>query len=182
VNQRAARLTIARSSPYLPLKGDWIGNSITISSATISPSIFLFSLQYSSLAMADSHPHLFQPLVANESEIRKLIASYFLLDREVLQWHPSASEEIPTPNANEIVVFASFFQRGLGLPVPDFLCGLLDHYQIELVHLNHKTIIQIARFCPPLRSLSWDSPKLLLDQKLFLAEITAKCHKSESHR
>jgi hypothetical protein len=63
----------------------------------------------------------------------------------VLQWHLAVDEDIPTPNTNEIVVFASF-QHGFRLPVYDFLCGLLDHYQIELVHLNPNSILQIIVF------------------------------------
>jgi hypothetical protein len=55
------------------------------------------------------HPHLVQPSVADENQIGKLVVSHFLLDCEVLQWHPAASEGIPTPNTNEILVFASFF-------------------------------------------------------------------------
>jgi hypothetical protein len=66
--------------------------------------------------MATSHPHLFQSSAADESEVRKLVANHFLLDRVVLQWRPAAREDIPTPNTNEIVVFSSFFQRGFGLP------------------------------------------------------------------
>jgi hypothetical protein len=55
-------------------------------------------------------------------------------------------EDVPTPNTNEIVVFSSFFQRGFGLPTYDFLRGLLQHYQIELVHPNPNSILQIAIF------------------------------------
>jgi hypothetical protein len=40
----------------------------------------------------------------------------------------------------------SSFQRGFGLPACDFLCGLLHHYQIELVHLNPNSILQISIF------------------------------------
>jgi hypothetical protein len=96
--------------------------------------------------MAASHPHLFQPFIADENEIWKLIASHFLPNREVLQWHPAADEDIPTPNTNEIVGFTSFFQHGFGLPAYDFLRGLLNHYQIELVHLNPNSILQISVF------------------------------------
>jgi hypothetical protein len=92
------------------------------------------------------HSHLFQASAADESEIRKLITNHFLLDHAVLQWHSAAGEDIPTPNTNEIVVFSSFFQCGFGLPTCDFLRGLLDHYQIELVHLNPNSILQIAVF------------------------------------
>jgi hypothetical protein len=44
------------------------------------------------------------------------------------------------------VMFSSFFQRGFGLPAFDFLCGLLHHYKIELVHLNPNLILQITIF------------------------------------
>jgi hypothetical protein len=96
--------------------------------------------------MAASHPHLFQSFVADETEIRKLITSHLLPDRDVLQWRPTADEDIPTPNTNEIMVFTSFFQHGFGLPVCDFLRALLDHYQIKLVHLNPNSILQITIF------------------------------------
>jgi hypothetical protein len=95
--------------------------------------------------MTASHPHLFQQSIADESEICKLVANCFLPDCAVLQWHPAAGEDIPTPNTNEIVVFSSF-QHGFGLPACNFLRGLLQHYQIELVHLNPNSILQIAVF------------------------------------
>jgi hypothetical protein len=139
-------LTIARPSLNPPLKGEWIRNSITPSRTAISPSIFPCSLQSYSPTVAASHPHLFQPSVTDESEIRKLVASYFLPECEVLQWCPATGEDIPIRNTNEIVVFASFFQGGFGLLVRDFLCGLLDHYQIKLVHLNPNSILQIVVF------------------------------------
>jgi hypothetical protein len=82
------------------------------------------------LAIAVSHPHLFQPSVSNENEIRKLVVNHFLLDRAVIQWRHAVGEDISTPNTNEIMVFASFFQCRLSLLVYNFLCGLLNHYQI----------------------------------------------------
>jgi hypothetical protein len=62
----------------------------------------------------------------------------------MLQWRHAIREDIPTPNTNGIVVFSSFFQCRFGLPACDFLRGLLDHYQIELVHLNSNSILQNA--------------------------------------
>jgi hypothetical protein len=97
-------------------------------------------------AIAASHPHLFQWSITNESEIHKLVANYFLLDRVVLQWRLVTGEDIPTPNTNEIVVFSSFFQCRFGLPAYDFLRGLLDHFWIELVHLNPNSILEIVIF------------------------------------
>jgi hypothetical protein len=96
--------------------------------------------------MAASHPHLFQRSISDENEIYKLVANHFLLDRVVLQWCSATSEDIQTPNTNEIVVFASFFWHGFGPPVCDFLHRLLDHYQIDLVHLNPNYILQIVVF------------------------------------
>jgi hypothetical protein len=89
--------------------------------------------------MAASHPHMFQQSVVDESKILKLVENHFLPDRLMLQWQPTAGEDIPTPNTKEIVVFSSFFQQGFRLPACDFLRGLLQHYQIELVHLNIPT-------------------------------------------
>jgi hypothetical protein len=96
--------------------------------------------------MAASHQHLFQMSTMDENEIRKLVVNHFLPDRAVLQWRPTAGEDILTPNTTEIVVFYSFFQCGFGLPACDFLRELLDHYQIKLVHLNLNSILQIAIF------------------------------------
>jgi hypothetical protein len=90
--------------------------------------------------MAASHPHLFQSFVTDESEICKLVVNHFLPDCAMLQWCPAAGEEIPTPNTNEIVVFSSF-QCGFGVPACYFFHKLLDHYQIELVHLNPNSIL-----------------------------------------
>jgi hypothetical protein len=96
--------------------------------------------------MAASHPHQFQASTVDESEICMLVTNLFLLDRAVLQWHPTIREDIPTPNTNEIVMFSYFFKCGFSLRACDFFRGLLDHYQIELVHLNPNSIIQIIIF------------------------------------
>jgi hypothetical protein len=96
--------------------------------------------------MTAKHPHLFQQSITDESEIRQLVTKHFLPDHAVLQWHPAIEEDIPTLNTKEIVVFSSFFQHGFGLSACDFLCGLLGHYKIELVHLNPNSIFQIAVF------------------------------------
>jgi hypothetical protein len=139
-----------RPLPNLPLKGglDWELHHLFL--------CHHFFLNLSALTAAffpchaTSHPHLFHPSIANESEIRKLVASFLLLDREVLQWCPATSEDIPTPNTNETVVFTSFFQRGFGHPACDFLRDLLVHNQIELVHLNPNSILHIVIFCSSL--------------------------------
>jgi hypothetical protein len=93
--------------------------------------------------MATSHPHLFQQFITDESEICQLVTNHFLPDCVVPQWHPACEG---TPNTKEIVVFSSFFQRRFVLPACVFLRRLLDHYKIELVHLNPNSILQISIF------------------------------------
>jgi hypothetical protein len=52
----------------------------------------------------------------------------------------------PSHTQYELNCGVSSFQYGFGLPACDFFRGLLDHYQIELVHLNPNFILQIAIF------------------------------------
>jgi hypothetical protein len=112
---------------------------LTISTSSLT---LISCLSESSSRPWPPHTHI---CFADESEIRKLIANHFLPDHDLLKWHPATGEDLPTPNTNEIVVF-SFFQRGFGLSACDFLHELLDHYQIELVHLNPNSILQIVIF------------------------------------
>jgi hypothetical protein len=130
--------------------------STTISSSLPSPSsarflnqrsaaqLQCFATIFSPPTMATSHPQLFQQSTVDESKITKFVANCFLPDRVVLQWCPVAGEDIPTRITNEIVVFSSFLQRGFVLSAYDFLWGLIQHYQIELVHLNPNSILQIV--------------------------------------
>jgi hypothetical protein len=67
----------------------------------------------------------------------------------------------------EIVVFSSFFQRGFGLLACDFLRGLLDHYQIDLVHLNPNSILQIAIFVHLCDAFLGISPNFTLFKNYF---------------
>jgi hypothetical protein len=109
--------------------------------------------------MAASHPHLFQSSVAYETEIHKLVVNHFLPDRAMLQWRPAAGEDISTPNTEEIMVFSSFFQRGLGLPACDFLQ--------ELVHLSPNSILQITVFVHLCEAFLGISPNFPLFKNYF---------------
>jgi hypothetical protein len=117
--------------------------------------------------MAASHPHLFQSSTADETEIRKLVVNHFLPDRAMLQWRPTAGEDILTPNTKEIVVFSSFFQHGFGLPACDFFWGLLDHYKIELDRLNPNSILQITVFVHLCEAFLGISPNFPLFKNYF---------------
>jgi hypothetical protein len=75
--------------------------------------------------MAASHPEMFKPSSVDESELLVLVEKHLLPNRVMIQWRPVKEEEIPTC---------------------EFLYGLLHYYQIELVHLNPNSILQIAVF------------------------------------
>jgi hypothetical protein len=96
--------------------------------------------------MAASHPEMFRSSSVDESEILTLVEKHLLPNHVMIQWRPAKGEDIPTPNSKEIVVLTSFFERGFDLLTYEFLCGLLHHYQIELIHINPNSILQISIF------------------------------------
>jgi hypothetical protein len=59
------------------------------------------------------------------------------------------------------------FQRGFDLPACDFFRGLLDHYQIELVHLNPNSILQITVFVHLCEAFLIIPPKFPLFKNYF---------------
>jgi hypothetical protein len=93
--------------------------------------------------------------------------------------HPGSpnGEGIPTPNSNEIVVLSSFFQRGFYLPTCEFLCGLLHHYEIELVHLNPNSILQIAVFVQLCKAFLGVPPNSSLFKSYFLMKYQPSADK-----
>jgi hypothetical protein len=119
--------------------------------------------------MATSHPHLFQSSITDESEIHKLVVNHFLSNRAMLQWRPATSEDLPTPNT------LSSFLRRFSLPTYDFFCGLLDHYQIKLVHLNSNSILQIVVFVHLYEAFVSIPPNFPLFKNYFFLEIQAEC-------
>jgi hypothetical protein len=62
------------------------------------------------------------------------------------RWRPATGEAFSTEGTGETVVFLAHIERGFGVPVGDFLHGLLHFYCIELVHLVPNSITIIATF------------------------------------
>jgi hypothetical protein len=52
------------------------------------------------------------------------------------EWLLPGREELPAQGNGYIVSFTHFHERGFGMPPHPFFCGLLQHYQIKLQHLN----------------------------------------------
>jgi hypothetical protein len=66
------------------------------------------------------------------------------------------------------VGLSSFSQHRFGLPTYEFLCGLLHHYEIELVHLNPNSILQIANFVHLCKAFLGVPPNFSLLKSYFL--------------
>ena len=55
-------------------------------------------------------------------------------------------EVFPKPQPGWVVVFLSFFERGLSFPVHEFLCGFLFIHGVQLYQLTPNTIFHLAFF------------------------------------
>jgi hypothetical protein len=81
-----------------------------------------------------------------EEQIQSLVNRGLLRPKSQVGWRPVAGEAFPTEGTGETVVFIAHIEHGFGVPAGDFLCGLLQFYQIELVHLAPNSITIIATF------------------------------------
>jgi hypothetical protein len=70
-----------------------------------------------------------------EAKIQALVDRGLLRPKAEVEWKAMSGEQFPTEDVKEQVVFASFFERDINLPVGDFFRGLLYYYKLELVHL-----------------------------------------------
>lgn len=99
-----------------------------------------------SLSSPQSQENFFRKSTATAALLSKFVDLGVLPPKEIGQWRPCAGQDIPTPDTHERVVLASFFARGLGLPICRFVKGLLRFYSIDLIHLNSNSILQLAIF------------------------------------
>ena len=58
----------------------------------------------------------------------------------------SRGEPEPRPRDGYIVSFVAFHERGLGLPVDQFMRVLPHYYSVELHNFNLNSIVQVAIF------------------------------------
>ena len=65
-----------------------------------------------------------------ESEISSLVGRRHLRPRSVVQWFSAEGHARPYERVAETVMFKSFVERGLAIPVCDFLRGLLFFWGI----------------------------------------------------
>ena len=81
-----------------------------------------------------------------ESEISSLVGRWLLRPRSIVQWFSAEGHARPFERVAETVMFKSFVEHGLAIPVCDFLRGLLFFWGIQLHHLTPSYILRIAIF------------------------------------
>jgi hypothetical protein len=60
-----------------------------------------------------------------ESRLLCLEKKGFIPSREASEWRLESEGEVPCPGDSEVVMLASFYERGFDLPLHHFVCVLL---------------------------------------------------------
>lgn len=66
--------------------------------------------------------------------------------QEHTAWRAPIKEKEPDPHPHEWVLLAPFVERGLSLPLHDFVRGLFFIYEIQLHYLNPNGLLHTACF------------------------------------
>ena len=80
----------------------------------------------------------------SESEISSLVSRRLLRPRLVVQWVSAEGHARPYERVAEIVMFKAFVERGLSIPVCDFLRGVLFFWFFEQFL---EIVLLISLFC-----------------------------------
>jgi len=86
------------------------------------------------------------PSKCSDSDLEIPVSEGLLPPKSVIQWRPALGENRPYENMGEIVAFAPYFERGLGLPCSAFFSGLLSYYRIQLHLLTPNSFVHISIF------------------------------------
>ena len=84
--------------------------------------------------------------ISSEAALNSLVLHGVLDDRVTSGWRPTASEDLPTPRTDELVMFEDYFFRGFGVPIHPFLHELIAYYGISLCNLGPNSILHVAIF------------------------------------
>jgi hypothetical protein len=84
--------------------------------------------------------------INNEMTLNNLVVYGVLPDRATTGWCPMASEDFPTPQSDELVIFEDYFFRRFGVPIHPFLRGFIDYYGISLCNLSLNSILHVTMF------------------------------------
>ena len=70
------------------------------------------------------------PSKCSESDLETIVFVGLLAEKSAIQWHPALGEDRPYENTGQIITFAPYLERGLGLPCSFLFSGLLRYYRI----------------------------------------------------
>jgi hypothetical protein len=60
--------------------------------------------------------------------------------------HAPLDEQVPTPKANEVVVFRDFFTCGLRFPCDPVLPTILDRFSVKIHQLSSNSFLELSKF------------------------------------
>jgi hypothetical protein len=84
--------------------------------------------------------------IISESDLFHLVEIGGLPPKELCSWWIWRGVTVSIEDTHESVVYVPFLMRRLALPISPFFRGLLDFYDLNLKHLNPKSILQVAIF------------------------------------
>ena len=82
----------------------------------------------------------------SEAAVQELENTKLLQSQAVIQWRAVKGEDRPYKGTLETVMFRDFVERGLAVPVFDFLHALLRFWGIQLHHLTPQSILHLSIF------------------------------------
>ena len=83
----------------------------------------------------------------NNGDLEVMKASSLIPPRIISEWRTAEGQGIPfETQPDEVLVFASFFERGMGLPLHTFVIGLLRFYDLHPIHINHNSCSIISNY------------------------------------
>jgi hypothetical protein len=109
-----------------------------------------------------------------KAKIQALVDRGLLRPKAEVEWKAAVREQFPTADVKELVVFASYFERGFNLPIGDFFRGLLYYYKLELVQLIPNSITVVSTFIHLCEAYLGISPHFLLWRHQFCVETIGK--------
>jgi hypothetical protein len=92
--------------------------------------------------------HLPLSFVFRESKV----TANFIRDYEAAEFFPAGSgcapldEQVPTPEADQIVVFRDFFTCGLRFPCDPLLPAILDKFSVKIHQLSPSSFLEVSKF------------------------------------
>ena len=84
--------------------------------------------------------------MCSEFDLETLVSAGLLLEKSIIQWRSALGQDRSYENTGEVVAFAPYFERGLGLPCSAFFSRHLSYYKIQLHHLTPNSFVHISVF------------------------------------